>query len=109
MSMWNSARITSPIVRNVIFPLWARRDHPFYQAYVREFEQSQFKTSSEIQALQLTRLREILQHAYQNCPFYRMRMEQSGLHPSTLVSLNDLEKLPILTKRDIQDSSAGMM
>lgn len=96
------AAASSWIIRNLIFPVWVRRDHPGYPDYIREFERAQFLSSSEIAASQVGRLQTLLRHAYQECPFYRQRMERAGFHPDTFRSIDQLASIPVLTKADIQ-------
>jgi len=96
------ATASSWMVRNLIFPLWVRRDHPGYPDYIREFERAQFLSNSDIAALQLRRLQKLLRHAYLECPFYRQRMERAGFHPDTFRSIDQLAAIPVLTKVDIQ-------
>lgn len=97
------SRYGATIIRNVIHPLWARRDHPAYARYLRDFERNQFLSPSDLEQLQLRRLREQLVHAYRYVPFYRLRMEEAGLTPLDIRTKEDLRLLPALTKRDIQD------
>ncbi len=56
----------------------------------------------EIQALQLTRLKWSLRHAYENVPFYRRKFDEAGVHPDDLKSLEDLAKFPFTTKDDLR-------
>jgi phenylacetate-CoA ligase len=58
----------------------------------------------EIAALQLTRLRQTLGHAYENVPHYRSAFDARGVHPSDLTSLADLARLPFTTKKDLRDN-----
>jgi len=53
-------------------------------------------------ALQLERLREQLARA-SRLPLYRTTMEESGVSPETLRSLDDLARLPFTTKADLRD------
>lgn len=101
--------IASGLVRNFIYPVWARRDHPYYHRYFKEFQKSQFFSAEQIRDLQLRRLRELLTHAYTNCAFYRKRMDDGDVSPASILSIEDLNALPILTKRDIQDSGTQML
>jgi phenylacetate-CoA ligase len=103
-----SARSASWIVRNLIFPVWVRRDHPAFVRYYHEFERTQFLTKSELEALQLQRLRKLLRYAKDNCSFYAERMEQAGLAPEDVTSIEELSRLPVLTKREIQDHGADL-
>ena len=56
----------------------------------------------EIEALQLERLRETLQHAYANNPSYRRSFDAQGVRPDDLRSLEDLRRFPFTTKADLR-------
>ncbi|MBK7142885.1 MAG: phenylacetate--CoA ligase family protein [bacterium] len=73
-------------------------------AHLKEMERIQFQSRSEIEALQLTRVRALLTHAHQNCPFYAKRLDEAGIKPSGVQTFDDLLRLPVLTKKDIQQS-----
>lgn len=44
----------------------------------------------------------IIEHAYNNCPYYKLKYSEVGLKPSDFKSLDDLKKFPILTKDDVR-------
>jgi phenylacetate-CoA ligase len=56
----------------------------------------------ELQALQLARLKQTLQHAYANVPHYKQAFDAAGVHPSDLKTLADLAKFPFTTKQDLR-------
>jgi phenylacetate-CoA ligase len=56
----------------------------------------------ELQALQLVRLQQTLQHAYDNVPHYKQAFDAAGVHPSDLKTLADLSKFPFTTKKDLR-------
>ncbi len=58
----------------------------------------------EIAALQLSRLKWSLQHAYDNVPMYRDRCKAAGVHPDDLTSLSDLARFPFTHKADLRDN-----
>ena len=58
----------------------------------------------EIRALQLTRLKWSLQHAYENVPHYKAKFDEAGVHPSDLKELADLAKFPFTYKKDFRDN-----
>ena len=58
----------------------------------------------EIRALQLTRLRQSLAHAYQNSAVYKSKFDAAGVNPEDLKSLEDLSKVPFTTKADLRDN-----
>lgn len=58
----------------------------------------------ELEALQLTRLRATLRHAYENVPFYRESFDAAGLRPDDCRSLADLARFPFTAKTDLRDN-----
>lgn len=71
----------------------------------KELIRTQYFDEFALERYQFQRLREILEYAYRNVPFYTDLFRQLDLHPSHFKCLEDLTKLPILTKHDVR--SAG--
>lgn len=69
-----------------------------------ELDPIEIASVDEIQALQLSRLKWSLAHAYENVPMYRRRFDQAGVHPDDLNSLSDLAKFPFTQKTDLRDN-----
>ncbi|MFK8029093.1 MAG: phenylacetate--CoA ligase PaaK [Gammaproteobacteria bacterium] len=61
-------------------------------------------SQDELQALQLKRLKETLQHVYTNSPVYRKKFDDSNVHPDSVSSLSDLAKFPFTEKADLRDN-----
>jgi len=59
---------------------------------------------SELQALQLQRMKSTLVHAYQKSPFYKKQFDNAGVHPDDLIALSDLAKFPFTVKADLRDN-----
>ncbi len=59
---------------------------------------------SELKAIQTERLRETVQRIYHNVPCYRKKMQEEGLVPDDIRSLEDLAKLPFTVKQDLRDN-----
>ena len=59
---------------------------------------------SEIEALQLERLKETVNRVYEKVPAYRKKMDEKGVKPSDVQCLKDLAKLPFVTKQDMRDN-----
>jgi len=59
---------------------------------------------SDLEALQLERLKTQATNVYEVVPFYRQRFMEQGITPQTIRSLADLAKLPFTTKRDFRDN-----
>jgi len=58
----------------------------------------------ELRALQLSRLKWTLTHAYENVPHYRRKFDAAGVHPGDLRALEDLAKFPFTTKADLREN-----
>ena len=50
------------------------------------------------------RLREVMAYAYANAPFYRKKWDEAGVHPDHVRSLEDFEKVPVVTKAELRKS-----
>jgi len=86
-------------------PLWMLRDREYRGwvfRYRRELERNEQLSVDQIQALQWERLKQLLEHAYLNVPFYRRRFDDMGLHPSAIHTPEDWRRIPILTRHDVQ-------
>ena len=58
----------------------------------------------QIRAWQGERLAKTVKRVYENVEFYRKRMDEMGVKPEDIQSVDDLHKLPFLTKDDLRDA-----
>lgn len=58
----------------------------------------------EMHNLQSARLNATVKRVYHNVPFYRNKMQQLGLEPGDIRSIDDLTKLPFTTKQDLREN-----
>lgn len=100
----------SNVVRRVLYPLdmWRSGDREVLH-FRREFEHTQWLSGEQHRELTWSRVRALVDHAYQNCSFYRRRFDLVGAVPRDLKSLEDLSQLPILEKEDIQSNRDEMV
>ena len=56
-----------------------------------------------LRKLQGERLANIVKHTYENVEFYRKRMDEAGVKPSDIRSIDDITKLPFMQKQDLRD------
>ena len=73
---------------------------------MQNYYQKEIETASpeQIRAWQDERLVKTIQRVWENNEFYRKRMEDTGLTPDDIKSVDDLKKLPFLTKADLRDA-----
>lgn len=58
----------------------------------------------DMQKLQSERLAAQVKHVWNNVPYYRKKMEEKGVTPDDIKGIQDLHKLPFLTKADLRDA-----
>ncbi len=58
----------------------------------------------EMHDLQSKRLKEMVIRVYHNVSFYRKKMQELGLEPGDINTVEDLVKLPFTTKQDLRDN-----
>ncbi len=58
----------------------------------------------QIKALQSERLVKQVKHVWDNVPYYRAKMEEKGVTPEDIKGIEDLHKLPFLTKDDLREA-----
>src|SRR4030095_1601489 len=58
----------------------------------------------EIEEYQLRKLQELIEYCNRTVPYYRELFQQISLRPSDIVTLTDLEKIPILTKEIVRNN-----
>ena len=57
----------------------------------------------QLRALQGEKLVRQVRHIYDHVPFYRQRMDEAGVSPDDIHGMDDLRKLPFITKADLRD------
>ncbi len=58
----------------------------------------------EMKKLQSEKLVKQVKHVYENVPYYRDLMDKKGVTPDDIKGVEDLHKLPFLTKADLRDA-----
>ena len=73
---------------------------------MEHYYQSEIECASreQIRAWQNERLIPTVKRVYENVPYYRHLMEEKGVTPDDIRSVDDLHKLPFLTKEDLRQA-----
>ena len=73
---------------------------------MKQYYQKEIETASreEIIRIQNEKLRKQVKHVYENVPYYRNLMDQKGVTPEDIQSIDDIRKLPFLTKDDLREA-----
>jgi phenylacetate-CoA ligase len=67
-------------------------------------EKVECASRDELAAIQSERLVRTVQRIYHNIPSYRGKMQEIGLVPADIRSVNDLKRLPFTNKADLRDN-----
>lgn len=75
-----------------------------WSRYLAELEQSQWFSVEQLETFQMKKLSALLNHAYENVPYYRRLFDQQAIRPQDIRSLSDLSRIPILRKNILRDN-----
>lgn len=90
------------LVANFIFPLQEKLKNHDTVAIRQAMDESQWWSSEKLEQYRLERLRSLLTKAGRHVPYYRDSFKNLGFNPQILKSLDELQKLPFLTKAIIR-------
>lgn len=92
------------LMKKIVVPLADRVKGRNIMKHLRELEKSQWYSPDQIEELQGERLRLIMQHCYDNVPYYHKIFRELNLKPSDIKTVEDLSKLPVLTKDIVRNN-----
>ncbi len=58
----------------------------------------------ELLKLQGERVAAMVRRVYDSVPFYRKKLQEKGIEPGDITTIDDLKKLPFTTKQDLRDN-----
>ncbi len=96
------------LISDLIFPLQERLKKHTTLRVRREMEASQYWPLEQLEAMRVERLRGLLAHAGQHVRYYRDLFDKQGFAPDSITSINDLQRLPFLTKAEIRAHTEAM-
>lgn len=97
-------------VGNVTFPLssYLLNRKAVLRKY-REMISAEGHLEEDVRETQLKKLGIILRHAYDYCPFYKQRFSAAGLVPDDIRTLEDLRRLPPLSRKEVIEHGDDMV
>lgn len=89
------------VFHELLYPSWESglRKRPTLK-YVRDLERTQWCSFDELIALQTRALLRLLEHVFHNVPYARERYRSAGVELGDVRSLDDLRKLPLLSREE---------
>jgi len=97
------------MMENLVLPIYdiVRRTSRF--KFGRVLQKTQWLPREETERLQTRNLRILLKHAYESVPYYRRMFRKRRLTPDEIKSVDDLVKLPVLTKVDVRKNFGDLV
>jgi phenylacetate-CoA ligase len=72
--------------------------------YLYRMRKNQWEPNSTLRKLQTDKLRKLIDHAYAHVPFYKQLFDSYRIKPNDIRQLEDLTRIPVSTKKHIQDA-----
>jgi phenylacetate-CoA ligase len=82
--------------------LFRRRYGLEHRRWLTALLESQWYSEQQLADLQLMRLQDIVDHAFETVPYYRDSFRRVGYRKGDIKSLRDLESLPVLEKEELR-------
>lgn len=118
-TLCNFLKVNHPTKKDPPLPMWRTWLYKTYIAlfplhhwmisygayeYYKNLKKSQWLSLKKIREYQEIKLHQLIIHAYHHVPFYRDCFEQRGLTPEDIKTIADLQKLPIIDKKNVREN-----
>lgn len=103
----NSNKIKTQL-REVHWPALQNSHGGNLMGILYQLEHTQWYSPERLLEMQFEQLNELLTYVYQTIPFYRERLEEANITPSTKVDPDTWLKIPILTRSNIQEQENNL-
>jgi len=84
-----------------IFMCGQQLRNPSLKSWLGFLKNTETWSSEQLEAYQLQKLKELVQHVYENSKFYQEKFVALGIHPSEIRTLSDIKKLPLVSKEEL--------
>lgn len=102
-------RLPDALVGVFFEPAWDLYERSGRLRELRRLRRTQWDAPAVVRARQEDALRRLVDHAATTCPYYRASWAEAGVDPRAIRSLEDLRRLPLVSKDDIRASADDMV
>ena len=92
------------LAKNVFVPMLDLFRRTRISQCLRELEKSQWFGRDKLRKIQNESLMRLVKHAYDHVPYYHRLFKERDLKPEQFKDVEDLRKLPIITRQTIRDN-----
>jgi len=93
--------MTKLVHKWILWEVVERRNKVRTKTHQRVLRRSESWSAEGIRGFQWQKIKELLQHAYQNTGFYKDRFDALGLKPGDIQSFDDFHTIPPITRKDL--------
>lgn len=86
-----------------------RRQGRYFRSHLAFLERSQWLPNHELERFQLGRVRDFLVFSGRHSSFYAELFRKAGFDPDKMRSLEDLRRLPLLSKNSLRDNLSAIL
>ncbi len=104
--VWANFDSMNPFVAKTLFHIGTSLRNPSLPEEYRRLKESEFIPLSQLQEIQLNRLKALVSHAQRSSPFYRARFRELDLNAEDLRSIEDLQRVPVIDKATLIANNA---
>lgn len=97
------------LAKHVLYPIGEMVTGTDMLKRLKELEKTQWWSPEKLKELQNERLRALIEHAYENVPYYHRIFEERKLTDKNIQTVDDLQKLPVLTKEIIRRNFSDLI
>src|SRR3989338_5352351 len=91
------------LLQKIIFPVSTLVMGRNFWRFYKTLSKSQYSSREQLEKKQLSDLKKLMEHAYANVLLYKEKWGKAGVTPDDLHTLSDLQKFPIITKKDFRE------
>jgi phenylacetate-CoA ligase len=77
--------------------------------HLLRLKRDQWKNPCQLEDIQFSKLKSIIKHAYDYIPYYHRLFSAAKTEPGDIRDFEDMRKIPVLSKQDIQKSFLDML
>jgi phenylacetate-CoA ligase len=96
-------------MRNLTLPVYDLMRGTSRFQFGRVLDKTQWLPREDIERLQNRNLRFLIRHSYDTVPYYNRVFRKIGLSPEAVRCVEDLSKVPVLTKEDVRANSSDLV
>jgi len=97
-------KFKSLLIKSIVLPLADKAMKTSISASIKQIKRMRQFSNTEIETWQNLQLKKLVYHAYTHTEYYKSLFDKNHINPNDIQTINDLEKLPVLTKSDVRNN-----